>query len=291
MDRQIWKVLVCAVRSADRRAARSGRRPCFSDQQILKMYFWSVIHDRPLCWACDRSHYNGSFRPRQLPSISQFCRRMKTPRIAAMSDAVNEYLTRTETPVRLSFFDGKALPISDYSTDPDARDGHGVGKFQRGYKLHAWATSEGFIPRFSVRSMNEGEQKVARELTDRIERNSLVLADSNFDSRYLYQDVAERGGQLLTPLKGRSTQEKNLKQMGPGRRNALAWWTRSPRMCEKLLRYRDQIERIFAALTGFGGGLTTLPAWVRRIDRVRGWVTAKIAIYHARLVCKKSNAA
>ena len=291
MNRQVWKILVCAVRSADRRVARTGRRPRFSDQQILKMYLWSVVHDRPLCWACDRSHYNGSYRPRQMPSISQFCRRMKTSRIVAMLNAVNEYLTRTETPVYLSFFDGKAFPISDYSTDPDARDGRGVGKFQRGYKLHAWATSDGRIPRFSVRPLNEGEQKVARELTDRIERNSLVLGDSNFDSRYLYQDVAQRGGQLLTPLKGRSTQERNLKQMGPGRRNALAWWTHRPTMCETLLRRRDQIERIFSALTGFGGGLTTLPPWVRRIGRVRGWVTAKIAIYHARLICKQAEAA
>lgn len=290
MDRQVWKVLVCSVRSADRRVARAGRRPRFSDQQILKMYLWSVMHDRPLCWACHRAHYNGSFRPRQLPSVSQFCRRMKTPRIVAMLKAVNDYLTRTETQAHLSFFDGKALPISDYSTDPDARDGRGVGKFQRGYKLHAWATSDGRIPRFSVRPLNEGEQKVACELTDRIDRKSLVLGDSNFDSRYLYQAVAQRGGQLLTPLKGRSTQEKNLKQMGPGRRNAIAWWTHFPTMCETLLRRRDQIERIFSALTGFGGGLTTLPPWVRRIDRVGNWVTAKIAIYHARLECKQRDA-
>lgn len=290
MDRQVWKVLVCSVRSADRRVARVGRRPRFSDQQILKMYLWSVMHDRPLCWACHRAHYNGSFRPRQLPSVSQFCRRMKTPRIVAMLKAVNDYLTRTETQAHLSFFDGKALPISDYSTDPDARDGRGVGKFQRGYKLHAWATSDGRIPRFSVRPLNEGEQKVACELTDRIDRKSLVLGDSNFDSRYLYQAVAQRGGQLLTPLKGRSTQEKNLKQMGPGRRNAIAWWTHFPTMCETLLRRRDQIERIFSALTGFGGGLTTLPPWVRRIDRVGNWVTAKIAIYHARLECKQRDA-
>lgn len=287
MDRQVWQVLFCSVRSADRRIARVGRRPRFSDQQIVKMYLWSVFHDRPLCWACDRAHYNGSFRPRQVPSVSQFCRRVKTARVVAMLDAVNEYLTRTDAPARLSFYDGKALAVSDYSRDPDARDGRGVGKFQRGYKLHAWGTSDGKIPRFSVRSLNEAEQKVARELTDKIESASLVLADSNYDSRYLYQDVTARGGQLLTPLKGRSKTPRNIKQMGLGRRNALEWWTHCPAMCEAILRHRDQIERIFSALTGFGGGLTTLPPWVRRIGRVRAWVTAKIAIYHARLVCKE----
>ena len=37
----------------------------------------------------------------------------------------------------------------------------------------------------------------------------------------------------------------------------------------------------------FGGGLTTLPPWVRRLDRVTRWVTAKIAIYHPRLRCRR----
>ena len=36
----------------------------------------------------------------------------------------------------------------------------------------------------------------------------------------------------------------------------------------------------------FGGGLRTLPPWVRGLDRVTRWVTAKIAIYHARLRCR-----
>jgi hypothetical protein len=30
-----------------------------------------------------------------------------------------------------------------------------------------------------------------------------------------------------------------------------------------------------------------LPPWVRRLDRVTRWVTAKIAIYHARLQVRK----
>jgi len=283
MNRHVWRELVYAVRSADRRVPRAGRSPRYTDQQMVKMYLWSVWHDRPLCWACDRDHYNGWFRPKQLPSISQFCRRMKTARIQAMLEAVNEHLTRTNSPVSLSFFDGKALPISDYSCDPDARDGHGVGKFQRGYKLHAWGTAEGLIPRFAVRPLNEGEAKVARELTDRIPSSSLVLADSAFDSHHLYAAVTARDSQLLTPLRGRSRQPRNLRRMGIGRRAAIMCWDRFPARCGTVLRLRDQIERIFAALTGFGGGLTTLPPWVRRLDRVTRWVMAKIAIYHARL--------
>ena len=63
MDRMIWKLLCAAVRSADRRTPRVGRRPIYTDQQIVKMYLWAVWHDRPLCWACDRDHY--TIRPHQ----------------------------------------------------------------------------------------------------------------------------------------------------------------------------------------------------------------------------------
>ena len=46
---------------------------------------------------------------------------------------------------------------------------------------------------------------------------------------------------------------------------------------------RTDVERDFSGLTCFGGGLTTLPPWVRRIWRVRAWVTAKLLINAARI--------
>src|SRR5262249_51324897 len=75
MDRQLWKALYSAILRADRAVPRIGRRSTYSDRLIVSMYVWSVWHDRPLCWACDRVHYSSLFRPRRLPSISQFCKR------------------------------------------------------------------------------------------------------------------------------------------------------------------------------------------------------------------------
>ena len=150
MDAETWRALAAAVKSADRRVPRTGRRMRYPDALIVKMYLWSVWGDRPLCWACDPEHYNRRFRPRQLPSVSQFTRRVKTARVARLLQAVNEYLTRSDAPVELAFFDGKPLAISDYSRDPDARDGRGAGRFQRGYKLHALTTSDGRILQYSV---------------------------------------------------------------------------------------------------------------------------------------------
>ena len=286
MDTGIWRVLTAAVRSADRRVAQQGRRRTYSDALIVRVYLWSVWHDRPLCWACDREHYNTMFRPRQLPSVSQFSRRVKTQRVTEMLHAVNAYLTRSDAPVDLSFLDGKPLAISFCSRDPDARVGWATKRFAKGYKLHAWATGDGRIPRYEVRPMNAGEAKVARSFAESIS-SGLVLADANYDSKHLYQALGRHGAQLLTPLKRIAVNPGPLRRMGPHRRFAIELHTWSAEMYRAILDRRDQVERIFAALTCFGGGLTTLPPWVRRLDRVTRWVTAKMAIYHARLCCRK----
>jgi hypothetical protein len=290
MDKEVWRILGAAVRSADRRVVRSGRRPRYSDQRIVKMYIWSVWHDRPLCWACDKEHYNTMFRPSQLPSVSQFCRRMKTRRVQAMLMAIHEYLTRRDTRVPLSFLDGMPLPIRFWSRDRDARVGFASRGFARGYKLHAWAAEDGRMLAFSVRPMNEGEAKVARDFTDHPEMGGLVLADANYDSRLLYQALGVHGAQLLTPLKRIAVNPGPLRRMGPNRRFAIRMHERLGEEYRTLLDRRAGIERSFSALCCFGGGLTTLPAWVRRLDRVTRWVSAKIAIYHARLRVREAAA-
>jgi len=44
-----------------------------------------------------------------------------------------------------------------------------------------------------------------------------------------------------------------------------------------------------AADTSFEG-LAPLPAWVRRLERVERWITAKVIIYHARLLVRETAA-
>ena len=81
MDERVWKVIRVAIRTADRSIPRIGRRPRFGDQLIVRMYFWSVAHDRPRCWACRRESYSRLLRPRALPSVSQFCKRLRSARV------------------------------------------------------------------------------------------------------------------------------------------------------------------------------------------------------------------
>jgi hypothetical protein len=288
MDRHVWKSIVHAVRSADRRTPRCGRKPRFADPLILKMLLWSIFLDRPLSWACDREHYSGLFRPKQLPSISQFCRRVKTTRINQMLQAAHEYLVRRDEPAARLFFDGKALPIGDFSRDPDAHDGFGCCKLQRGYKLHALGSQDGRIVDFRVLPLNRGEPDTARELASSIPPQALVLADSNYDSSLLYQAVRDRGSVLITRLKGRARSVGQLRRMSPARRAALELWDDCPEICEHVQTWRDQIERIFSALCGYGGGLSPLPAWVRRMDRVRRWVSGKVILYNARVHTRRA---
>ncbi len=215
---------------------------------------------------------------------------MKTPRVQAMLAAVHDHLTRRDRLVPLSFLDGMPLPIRRWSRDRDARIGYASKGFARGYKLHAWAAEDGRMLAFSVRPMNEGEAKVARGFAQHRQMGGLVLADGNYDSRRLYQALGRHGAQLLTPLKRIAVNPGPLRRMGPNRRYAIALSDCLGPGYRALLDRRDCIERFFSALCCFGGGLTTLPAWVRRLDRVTRWVSAKIAIYHARLRVREAAA-
>ena len=162
MDKNVWSIITKMIVSVNRSLERTGRRPRYSDVLIMRMYLWAVWHDRPMFWACDRRNYDTLFRPRVLPSVSQFSRRLKTERIEKMMQAVHERLIQTHTLPTLSFFDGKALPLSQHSRDKDAQKGYADGAFRKGYKLHAWATQDGRIPRFCVLPMNCGEPNTAR---------------------------------------------------------------------------------------------------------------------------------
>jgi hypothetical protein len=288
MDTKIWKLICKAIRSADHRIPRTGRKPKFTDQQIIKIYLWSVAHDRPLCWACNRHHYATMYRPKQLPSISQFCRRLKTSRIQQLLEVVSSYLSRYKKSAGVAFFDGKPMVVSEYTKDPDAKIGYADGRMRHGYKLHGFVTQDGWISAFTVHPLNEGEPNTARQFIDAIIPGTLILADGNYDSGPLYQAVADHKSMLLTRLRNKSRSERQMKQMCPARQAAVILWEDNAQVCEETMKTRDGVERIFGALTSFGGGLAPLPSWVRRLPRVRRWVTGKIIIYHARLMLRRA---
>lgn len=277
MDSHVWRLVYQTIRQADRKIPRIGRRPTYSDALIVSLYLWSVGHDRPLCWACDRRNFNTCFRPRRLPSVSQFCKRIKTPRCTQLLQAVHERLAHVDWPDGVSFIDGRALPVGANSKDPDALAGRAPGGFARGYKLHVWAAEDGRIPVWSVMPLNVNEKPVAHEMLRYRYADALVLADGEYDSRALYDAVAEDGGHLLTPLV-RNAGKGHVPQSAVRNAAAEAWRG----IAGYVYRDRQSVERIFAQVSGFGGGLTGLAPWVRTLPRVRRWIGAKLIIYHAR---------
>jgi hypothetical protein len=249
------------------------------------MYVWSVAYDRPLCWAANRDNYGGCFRPRKLPSNSQFCKRIKTERCAQILQAVHEQMVHFEWNQELSFIDGRALLVGANSKDPDARPGRAPGGFGRGYKLHVWATQDGRIPVWSVMPLNVNENPVAYEMLRYRIAEELILADSQYDSRALYDVVAQDGGFLLTPVP--SNAGKGHSAQSEARNLAISAWSG---IAGYVYKERGGVERIFAHISAFGGGLAGLAPWVRTLFRVRRWVGTKLIIYHARWNLRKQAA-
>lgn len=277
MGSHVWRTVYQTIRTVDREIPRVGRRPIYSDVLIVGMYLWSVMHDRPLCWACDRENYASCFRPRRLPSISQFCRRIQIGRCDLILQRVHERLAHLDWASELSFVDGRALTVGPHTKDQDARAGRGAGGFARGYKLHAWSTQDGRIPVWSVMPLNVNEKPVAAEMWRYRTTDGLVLADGEYDARHLYDQVDAEGGQLLTPV-SRNAGKGHIPQSAARNRAAWAW----KGIAGYVYQTRGTAERTFAHLSAYGGGLAPLQAWVRTLPRVRRWVGAKLIIYHAR---------
>jgi len=304
MDREIWTNVMAAIHRASRELKYGGRTPRFPHWLIVAMYLWSVLHDRCLSWACDRDHYGALLRPRKLPSISQFTRRIKTEHCQKILGYVHEQLLVSGIASSTGYFDGKPLLVSAVSKDRQAASGHVRGGFAKGYKLHAYVNDQRRICVWAVMPLNVAEQSVAMEMCDYLPApaaadEALVMADGNYDSHLLHRKLAASSAQapLLTPLKGQGrVGEKGhhpvtLRQMGAQRRELVSLWEQTPDLVRYLLKSRNNIEGVFSVMCVALGLSATLPAWVRGLARVRRWVGAKIILYHARLLAQERLAA
>ncbi|HSU65853.1 MAG TPA: transposase [Tepidisphaeraceae bacterium] len=291
MDRDVWKRIAASVKRVCRGFKSPRRKLKFSNRQILLMYLWSVNHDRCLSWACDRGHYGDLFRPRKLPSISQFTRRVAEETFQELLLAVHLDLARAGFNSPVNYLDGKPLAVSPVSKDPDARRGHVSGGFAKGYKLHAVVSENRRIVVWSVMPLNVAEQSVAVEMTRHLPAACAVvlsLADSNYDSAPLHKAQAQKDRLLLTPLKaqGRVKNGKHhpvtLRQMGAQRREMIEVWKNNGDLARFVLKQRNNIEGVFSVLS-LALHVSHLPGYVRRLPRVRRWIGAKIILYNARL--------
>jgi hypothetical protein len=133
MDRELWLALYGFVA----KAKIQGRGWLYSTAEIVMVYFWAVVHDRPMCWATDKRNWPADLGPRLLPSQSQLSRRMRGSDVVELMVFVeNTFVAMIGDDQRLiRIIDGKPLEVSNISKDPDAGYGRSVGGKHKSYKI------------------------------------------------------------------------------------------------------------------------------------------------------------
>jgi hypothetical protein len=273
-----WPVLYRIIQRAARRLPRPKRRFEYSDALIGAMFFWAVWHDRPQCWAAERTSYHGVFRPRRLPSNSEFNRRVRSARFAELLTAVFAALRPARAPGGTLVVDARPLPVGPCSKDRAAKAGRVYGGFARGYRLHALVDAAGFVQAFRLTAMNTGEPDMALELLGEAVPGETVLSDGVNDSMRLY-DAAEARGVRFRARPPRQNAGHGHRPQSAARLRGVAEWHAH---ATEYQQRRGAIERVFGWQSSFGGGLSPLPAWVRTPTRTLRWVTAKLTLYHVR---------
>jgi len=279
MEHQLWKAIVAVLQTVLK--AQQRGRATYSCEDILRVWFWSVIHDRPVSWAVDRRNWPLHERRRPLPSSSTMSRRLKSPKVQELIRAIEEQVLRTpgEKPL-VWMIDGKPLLVGNCSKDRQAGYGHAARGQGKGYKLHMIRGADGSIPAWRIAPMNKDERVMAGRLLRESPVQGYLLADGGYDSNPLHEVCRELSElQLIAPPRGGYGLQKRRRKQSPGRLRAIELLDNpQPTFGRSLLKQRDDIERAFGNLTNWGGGLTHLPPWVRTHRRVHRWVQAKMIL-------------
>lgn len=270
MERERWEKVYQLLRAADTHEFRG----VYQAAAVLAVFFWAVIHDRPVSWACDQANWDR--RPFRLPSQPTMSRRLRQPDVLALLARVERApeVTGSCEPTCVKCIDGKPLAVGGCSHDHDARWGHGAGGIVRGYKFFAiWG--RGPIPlAWQIAAMNVSEEHMATKLIPQLSGDGgYLLGDSIYDVNRLYDLALANGHQLVAPKKRKGTGLSHRRH-SPARLHSIELLA-TP-FGQELYRLRTRIERNFGNLTNFGSGLSPLPAWVRRPHRVEIWVRAKM---------------
>ena len=280
MEHRLWQAIVAVLSTLDN--PRTPARFAFTDRDIVAVYYWAVIHDRPTTWALDRRNGPPHLRRHERPSDGTMSRRLRSPPVVALLDALARRVIAPTEPGLFWMVDGKPLPIGGCSKDKQAGYGRAAGGKAKGYKLHALVGSDGSVAAWRVAPMNKDERVMAERLLRAAppEVVEYVVGDANYDSNKLHRVSDAHGNrQLVTPRRYGPAKGTGHREQTPGRLRSIALTEGPfPAFADRLRLDRAEIERRFANLTNWGGGLACLPAWVRTHRRVRRWVQAKLTL-------------
>jgi Transposase DDE domain len=278
VEGQLWNLILMILSSIDKRRRRANED--FSDEDIVKVFYWSVIHDRPVSWACQRRNWPLYMRRQKLPSNSSMSRRLRTQSVVALLNALERGVTAPTRAHLYWMIDGKPLAISGCSKDRQAGYGRAARCKAKGYKIHAIVAADGSLANWRIAPMNKDERAMAERLLKTTELAGYITADANYDSNKIHKICDERGNrQFVSPRRYGPGRKVGHRAQSPGRLRSIAMLENpEPRFGQQLLKERAAIERHFGNATNWGGGLTHLPPWARTHRRVRRWVQAKLAL-------------
>lgn len=288
MEHQLFKAILQVLKECD--PGRWRAELDYQDIEIVAVWFWSVIHDRPISWAVQRCHWPIWHRA-PLPSNSAMSRRLRTDTVRRLLHALEQRLLAPERPGLFWKLDGKPLVIGGCSKDRQAGDGRAAGVKAKGYKLHALIGADSRIAAWRVAPMNKDERVMGQRLLRQASIQGYVVADANYDSNPLHETCVVRGNlQLVTPQRNGPGKRPGHRRQSPGRlRNLSLLSSPKPMFAAGLLHDRAAIERDYGQLTNWGGGLVGLPPWVRTHTRVHRWVQAKLTLTALRRRLKQHN--
>ena len=279
MEHQLWKEILAVLNAIDKPRRKVGET--FSCVEIVRVWFWAVLHDRPVSWAVQRGHWPIHEPRRRLPSSSTMSRRLRSADVRALIEVIEQRILRPTTPQTLLWMmDGKPLVIGNCSKDRQSGYGRAASGKARGYKLHVIRGRDGSIAAWRVAPMNKDERVIARRLLRTTTIQGYLLADSQYDSNPLHDACTARGElQLVAVPRGGYGLTKRRRRQSAGRRRCLELLENpQPQFGRTLLQERTAIERSFGNITSWGGGLTHLPPWARTHRRIHRWVQAKLIL-------------
>jgi hypothetical protein len=276
VEHQLWKSIVMVLKAISKVRRRAAET--YQVEDIVKVWLWAVLHDRPVSWACDRRNWPIHERRRKFPSSSTMSRRLRCAKVRQLLQQIEQYVLspQGEKPL-LWIIDGKSLPIGGCSKDGQAGYGRAAGCKAKGYKLHAVIGSDGSIAAWRVAPIHMDERTMGRRLLSQASVQGYVLADGNYDSNQLHDVCLKRGVQFVAPPRYGFECHRGHRRQSPSRLRSIELLSNPQSSFGRALhRKRDAIERHYGCLTMWGGGLQPLPAWIRTHRRVHRWVQAKL---------------
>lgn len=88
MELELWQALYLLATGLDKRWGRWK----YSTAEIVAVYFWAVLHDRPTSWAAEPAEWPVDLRPDPLPPQSTLSRRLKRADSVELMTAVEQQL-------------------------------------------------------------------------------------------------------------------------------------------------------------------------------------------------------